>query len=458
VRAANCIPLLSVLFAIGIATSVASPGPKHASIGVCTRKEEFAKRQEALDPLVASLSDATKESKAKRLRKKLVAAAKKDIECLIRYRERSLVPVFAEITKSSKRWFTRTRALYSLKMLEDRAGVPAAVRALGDRDAMVREAAASALGHLGGPEARDALEKRKGKEKDAYVRSTIESALALAGGEERPYTAFPGGKTWQEELTGPKGARRVAWAWTVKGAKLFNAYDAKTLDYPEATRFVYPVNRYKEDLFAGYPRKSFGSGNTHAGEDCAWFREGSSMYAIADGLVRMVQGAGGDWGFLVAIEHRLPDGRYLVSVYGHLAFDVLVRPGDVVKAGQRIGTQGLSTSVENGGYGAHLHFGLGDGPFRRPAGIAAGDSVRLDLGGGRKVRAPVLRLVYAKENTNSFGWPLTAMVVRRPNGTEQVAEIPEQPIAREIGWFQAYVKDCRGWLDPQKTLPDLVEK
>ncbi|MHC4340695.1 MAG: peptidoglycan DD-metalloendopeptidase family protein [Planctomycetota bacterium] len=449
---------LLVFFAIGVATAPAHSGAKHSSIGVCTRKEEFAKRQEALDPLVASLSTETSGPKAKKLRKKIVSAAKKDIECLIRYREPCLVPVFAEIAKSSKRWFTRTRALYALKMLGDRAAVPAAAKALADKDAMVREAAASALGHLGGPEAREALENRKGEEKDAYVAATIESALALAGTEERPYDDLPGGEAWKEELTGPEGARRVSWAWTVKGKKLFNSYDAKTLDYPEATKFVYPVNRYKEDLFAGYPRKSFGGGGTHAGEDCAWFREGSSMYSIADGLVRMVQGAGGDWGFLVAIEHRLPGGRYVVSVYGHMAFDVLVRSGDKVKAGQRIGTQALSTSVENGGYGAHLHFGLGDGPFRRPAGIAAGESVDLDLGGGKKVRAPVLRLVYAKEKKNSYGWPLTAMVIQRPDGTEQVAEIPAQPIAQEIRWFQAYVKNCRGWLNPQKALPGLVEE
>jgi murein DD-endopeptidase MepM/ murein hydrolase activator NlpD len=449
--------VLLPLFAIGLATPPAASGSKHASIGVCTRKDEFAKRQKALDPLVASLSAASKEAKAKKLRRKLVAAAKKDIECLIRYREPCLLPVFAEIAKSSKRWFTRTRALYALKMLGDRAGVPAAIRALGDRDAMVREAAASALGHLGGEEARAALAQRQKKEKDPYVRSTLESALALCGLDEKPYDPFPGGQEWKEELAGPEGARRVAWAWTVKGQKLFNDYDARTLDYPEAARFVYPVNRYKEDLFAGYPRKSFGAGNTHAGEDCAWFREGSAMYAVADGVVRMVQGAGGDWGFLVAIEHRRPDGRYLVSVYGHLAFDVLVRAGDIVKAGRRIGTQGLSTSVENGGYGAHLHFGLGDGPFRRPAGVAAGETVTLDLG-GRQVRAPVLGLVYAKENKNGNGWPLTAMVVRRPDGTEHVAEVPAQPLAQELGWFQAYVKGCRGWLDPQKTLPELVER
>ncbi|MHC4469767.1 MAG: hypothetical protein ACYS99_02285 [Planctomycetota bacterium] len=47
-------------------------------------------------------------------------------------------------------------------------------------------------------------------------------------------------------------------------------------------------------------------------------------------------------------------------------------------------------------------------------------------------------------------------MIQRPDGTEQVMEIPEQPIAEEIRWFQAYVRNCRGWLNPQKALPDLV--
>jgi hypothetical protein len=35
--------------------------------------------------------------------------------------------------------------------------------------------------------------------------------------------------------------------------------------------------------------------------------------------------------------------------------------------------------------------------------------------------------------------------------------VPDQPVKDEIAWFQAYVKDCRGWLDPQKLLPEMVE-
>lgn len=461
------VALVLASLALGIfvgAPHAAAKGNGDASIGVCTRKDEFEQRQLALDKKVLELAAAKDERKRKRLAAALGKSAKKDIEGLIRYREPHLVPVFVEILQKSKKWFTRTRALYALKMLGEPDAIPAVVAVLDDDDLMVREAAAVTLGQLGGDDATAALTERLEREEDPYVRASIEASLALATAGTKPWEDREDGLEWKETLVGPAGARRVEWTWVRKGQRLFNDYQARAIEYPDATRFVYPIARYEEDLFAGYPRKSFGAGGNHAGEDCAWFRDGCSYYAIADGVVRMVQGAGGDWGFLVSIEHRLPDGRYLMSVYGHSGFDVLVKPGDVVRAGQRIGTQGLSCSVENGGYGAHLHFGLGDGPFRRPKGLAVGDTVEVAPpgadggadGGAKKVKATVLRFGYAEGKTNSFGWPLTAMDVRLPDGSEATIEVPEQPAADELSWFQAYVKGCRGWLDPQKLLPDLV--
>lgn len=430
----------------------AAAGPLDPSLGLCTRREEFQKRLEAMDGKVLELRAAADEGKRKRLVSALASAAEREIECLIRYREPHLAPVFAEVLRSSKKWFTRARAAYGLKMCGAPEAEAALVSALGDADPRVREAAAGALGHVAAEAGTKALEARAAVEKDPCVLETLRSAAAVAAGG-RDYDA--GG--WSEALEGAEGARRVAYAWVAKGSHAFNRYDARSGDTPTAGKFFYPVQRYKEDLFAGYPRNSFGAGGTHAGEDCAWFREGCSVYAIADGIVRMVQGAGGDWGFLVAIEHRLADGRYVTSVYGHCAFDLLVRAGDRVKGGQRIATQGLSCAIENGGYGSHLHFGLGDGPFRRPAGMAVGDLVNLDLGGGKTAKATVLRLLYASGGKNALGWPLTAFQVRAPDGAERTVDVPEQPLAKEVGWFQAYVKDCRGWLDPQKLLPEWVE-
>ena len=238
-----------------------------------------------------------------------------------------------------------------------------------------------------------------------WPRSMRRSSLLDA--DKRPYDV------WPETMVGPDGAKRVAWAWTWKGKTSYNRYEAGVIaDMPVAKRVVYPIARYKEDLFAGYPRNSFGAGGTHAAEDCAWFRDGCGYYAIADGVVRMVQGAGGDWGFLIVTEHLLEDGSYVTGVYGHAGFDVLVKPGDIIRCGQRIASQGLSCSVENGGYGAHIHFGLGDGPFRRPAGLAQGETVEVE---GESSPATILRFrlrptppVAGRARPTPCAWPMEA--------------------------------------------------
>jgi murein DD-endopeptidase MepM/ murein hydrolase activator NlpD len=59
------------------------------------------------------------------------------------------------------------------------------------------------------------------------------------------------------------------------------------------------------------------------------------------------------------VEHRLPDGKYATTVYGHLASDRFVEAGDIVRAGQQLGT--IGTARVNGGYKPHLHFGVRTG-------------------------------------------------------------------------------------------------
>jgi len=171
--------------------AIAVAGPVDPSIGVCTRKDEFAKRQAALDPLVAALGRETKTSKKRGLEKKLVKAAAKDIECLMRYREPALVPVLAEVATSSKKWFVRTRALYALKMIGDRAAVPAAAKSLDDRDEMVREAAASALGAVkSGMDAHEAF----GRGDVPAVLAMLDDSIAWREAEGNPYQ--PSGEAW----------------------------------------------------------------------------------------------------------------------------------------------------------------------------------------------------------------------------------------------------------------------
>jgi murein DD-endopeptidase MepM/ murein hydrolase activator NlpD len=419
------------------------------TVGACTRKDEFAARQEALDARVVALTSAADVADKARLGAALAAEFGHDgrIENLIRYREPDLRHVFVPLL-DAEHWPIRARALYGLKMVGDAEVASAVERALADPDARVRELAASCLGHIAIDAA--ALEARLEIETDRYVRATLRAAIDTAGAVARPYRA------WAEQLVGPEGARRVDWAWTVQGKNSFNDYDAKTVETPVAETFGWPISWYEGSLFAPVPRQSFGAGGNHAGEDMAWFREGTSVYAVADGLVRMVQGAGGNWGFLVLVEHRLADGQYFSALYGHLGFDVLVKPGEVVETGQKLGTVGLSCSVENGGYGAHLHFGIGDSPFRHPQGMVKGARLGFDHQ-GRHVEAPITHFLYMPDKPDENGFPGLGVRVQVPDGPSLDLHVGNVKLPQQVSWITGYAKGCRGWFDPRTFLEPRID-
>lgn len=418
------------------------------SVGACTKKDAFAKLQAKIDPQVAKFTREESWEKKVRLAKSLTKKyGKRQIEHLIRYREPDMAMVLVPLLKS-KSWPHRARALYALKMVGDTAVVKEVAAALRDKVPMVRELAANALCHMGEAAGLDALRKSVEGEKDPYVLASMRAAIEVLESHDKPYSLYRSHQQWKEPLEGPEGARRVAWEWVKKGKALFNDYHRGAVELTPATEFRYPVSWYRDSLFSSYPRNSFGAGGNHAGEDCAWFREGCSIYSIADGIVRMVQGAGGDWGFLIVVEHLLESGDYITSVYGHCAWDVLVTAGDKVTAGQKIATQGLSCSAENGGYGSHLHFGIGDGPFRRPKRFKKGDPYR--YADGRDTE--IVRFVYGGESRTR----LTA-VLRLKDGTEKQVLLPGEPFKDELAWLQAYIQGCAGWLDPESFLPGKVE-
>ncbi|MHC4779640.1 MAG: HEAT repeat domain-containing protein, partial [Planctomycetota bacterium] len=196
------------------------------TVGACTQKGPFAKKQARLDLMVRKLSAAPNEKKKASIAKSIASKyGTSAIENLIRYREPSMKHVFLKLV-SHKKWPIRARALYGLKMVGDASVVEAVAGALADKDARVREMAANALCHIGGDKAKEFLEARKADEKDPYVLESIEAAVAVLSRGEKPYATYKGGKVWTEKLTGPEGAKRVEWEWVRKGEKLFNDYDA----------------------------------------------------------------------------------------------------------------------------------------------------------------------------------------------------------------------------------------
>jgi murein DD-endopeptidase MepM/ murein hydrolase activator NlpD len=121
----------------------------------------------------------------------------------------------------------------------------------------------------------------------------------------------------------------------------------------------------------------------HTGADLGWYRVGVPVYAVADGVVRTsmpgikqlnrllklkisLPSGPVDYGNLIIIEHRTADDDYFLSLYGHLGNDRLVRAGDIVTAGQVIGTIGKEAGDVNGGYKPHLHFAIHEGRYFEP--------------------------------------------------------------------------------------------
>ena len=138
-------------------------------------------------------------------------------------------------------------------------------------------------------------------------------------------------------------------------------------DTPAVTKFVPPIRDYFDPRRKSYgffipPSSGMFENSVHVGDDCAWTKEYRTVVAIAPGVVRLVAHIF-TWGHIVIVEHKSSDGSAFCSLYAHLSPLIHVRPGDSVEAGQKIACIGRSNSVDNGGYGAHLHFGIHKGPY-----------------------------------------------------------------------------------------------
>jgi murein DD-endopeptidase MepM/ murein hydrolase activator NlpD len=140
-------------------------------------------------------------------------------------------------------------------------------------------------------------------------------------------------------------------------------------EIPPAKSLIFPLRDYVDPgrtsfgIVVDNDAKAF-KGTVHVGDDAGWDQEHRTVAAIGDGLVRNVN-CRASWGYKIIIEHRLEDGTAFCSLYAHLSPFVSVKPGDRVEQGQKIGAIGRANTWENGGYGAHLHFGIHLGPFVR---------------------------------------------------------------------------------------------
>jgi murein DD-endopeptidase MepM/ murein hydrolase activator NlpD len=122
-----------------------------------------------------------------------------------------------------------------------------------------------------------------------------------------------------------------------------------------ATGFDFPVGI--PDAQGYYKARGFRP-HGHLGEDWDGTRGGDTdlgdpIYGIGDGVVVFARDCHMGWGNVIIVRHAYrEDGiiKSIDSLYGHLD-SILVRPGQAVSRGQKIGTVGTA----HGLYDAHLH-------------------------------------------------------------------------------------------------------
>jgi murein DD-endopeptidase MepM/ murein hydrolase activator NlpD len=147
--------------------------------------------------------------------------------------------------------------------------------------------------------------------------------------------------------------------------------DGKTQNAGEkaavADSLVPPVRSYLDQTRKAFGVK-IGKSSADAGEivrvcDIAGMRKTYlTVVSIGNGVVKSAE-YNRNWGFAVIIEHTGTDGRRFCSLYTHLSPFIHVKKDDTVSAGEKIGSIGRHFTWENGGFGAHLQFGLYNDAF-----------------------------------------------------------------------------------------------
>jgi hypothetical protein len=162
---------------------------------------------------------------------------------------------------------------------------------------------------------------------------------------------------------------------------------------PFAERFVLPLLNLDKAWYEASRR--YGPYNHHPDRCEDWNLEsggdsdlGEPLVAPFAGIVINAADYGGNWGLILRILGRTPEGELVTWMGAHLD-EIYVKPGDIVQAGDVVGTIGNN----HGMYAAHLHeqICVGEVPapwtfggdrrfdFRQPSGFYAVHGVDADL-------------------------------------------------------------------------------
>ena len=206
-----------------------------------------------------------------------------------------------------------------------------------------------------------------------------------------------------------------------------NGFGASTANVRLADGFDFPVGPPNAE---GYYKARGYVANGHLGDD--WDGNGGGntdlglpVYCMGQGVVVLAGNMRMGWGNVVMVRHSFCEPtegnavRTVDSLYGHLD-TILVRPGEVLRRNQQLGTIGTGGGL----YDAHLHFevrkNINIGMFR--SSFARDDSNYYDP----------TAFINARRQLRSSGNVLIALNTFRPLSGEQ-SSLPPADGAYELG-------------------------
>lgn len=129
-----------------------------------------------------------------------------------------------------------------------------------------------------------------------------------------------------------------------------------------AWTFRFPIDGFAAGSYSG---RSFLHPSNHVGDDSLHSHR-TPVVAVANGVVKQVRrGNSQGYGSVVVVEHALPSGEVVQSIYGHLCNHagnaIVVNIGQSVTKGQLLGYVGDNKENEDGT--EHLHLGIRKGAY-----------------------------------------------------------------------------------------------
>ncbi len=289
-----------------------------------------------------------------------------DFYMLFRYRNTEMIPVWSKIVIDNPQndllqlWFINAVAQIGVKRY-----LKLILSFRDSPNAIVREYVANSYGFLGSLNDLDKLDDWYTSETNCYVKATIHASIKAIknGGYKSKIPYLP--KYYDQKPL------KIQFLYNKSINNdpnyQFDLVDTSNTLLP-CSSFCFPHQQYLWRLRNAPQRGFFGSKTNsiyHIGTDSGWLLEGLPVHAVCDGIVKQIS-HNISWGTLVVIESvNTKTSDTLCTIFGHLSPYLDVNTGDAIRTGDKIGQIGNSVSFDNGGYWAHLHFGIEKNSFWR---------------------------------------------------------------------------------------------